>query len=82
MVPMMVWFRFPMVPRPCKPEHSSTKSVLLNPNRCHPNPPNDNISFEIQFPVCVANDGLFGFSNGASLIQRAVLLAVPASSAC
>jgi hypothetical protein len=43
-LPMMVCFGFPMVPRPFKPEHSSTKSVLLNPNHRHPNPPNDYFS--------------------------------------
>jgi hypothetical protein len=39
--PIIVFVGFAMVPHPHTHEYSSTKSVLLNPNRRHPNPPND-----------------------------------------
>ena len=47
-------------------EYSSTESVLLNPNRRHPNPPNDYCFLEIGVAMCVANDCFFWFCNGAT----------------
>jgi hypothetical protein len=46
-------------------ECSSTKSVLLNPNRRHPNPPNDIFSKELGAAMCAPMIVVFWFCNGA-----------------